>query len=496
MKVERILPLPLTKAQALACAVRAAEEQLNVRAEGAKYLGGGSFGRAVGLTLPGGRKIVVKLLRAKDMMEKEAHDLRLLRAHCPVKMPAVLFERRAGGDIPADCYGMEHIEGKSALFALGMLLWGEKKRLAFAEEVTAALHAVHACTSEKFGDTMHPDCDAWLHYYRPFAERVLEKAEDMYAAEKLSEKVIAAMRAAWSKFDVIFSEPVKEACLIHGDLNVANIMVGRGGKLTGFIDPLNQLHVRGQGIRPVPVQQPDGRVLFPLRRVHQKLRRERAVRAEARLLRAVERGVLLHQVGGAGGADHEPARQKHAPEAGGAVISLRARLLRLLLRAYTYPARRAHRSLSRSVRPKSGRYRPPAGFSLREERCGGVRVEVLSPPAREGAPLLHFHGGGHTQPMNDMYRRIAERYARLTGGDVYSIDYEAGADKVYPTVHDDCFAAYRALAAQTDLSRAAAAGDSFGANLLLHCCLRARSEGRALPRALVLVSPFADLSAS
>lgn len=178
------------------------------------------------------------------------------------------------------------------------------------------------------------------------------------------------------------------------------------------------------------------------------------------------------------------------------MISLRARLLRLLLRAYTYPARRAHRSLSRSVRPKSGRYRPPAGFSLREERCGGVRVEVLSPPAREGAPLLHFHGGGHTQPMNDMYRRIAERYARLTGGDVYSIDYEAGADKVYPTVHDDCFAAYRALAAQTDLSRAAAAGDSFGANLLLHCCLRARSEGRALPRALVLVSPFADLSAS
>ncbi len=242
MKVERILPLPLTKAQALACAVRAAEEQLNVRAEGAKYLGGGSFGRAVGLTLPGGRKIVVKLLRAKDMMEKEAHDLRLLRAHCPVKMPAVLFERRAGGDIPADCYGMEHIEGKSALFALGMLLWGEKKRLAFAEEVTAALHAVHACTSEKFGDTMHPDCGTWLQYYRPFAERVLEKAEDMYAAEKLSEKVIAAMRAAWSKFDVIFSEPVKEACLIHGDLNVANIMVGRGGKLTGFIDPLNSMY--------------------------------------------------------------------------------------------------------------------------------------------------------------------------------------------------------------------------------------------------------------
>lgn len=178
------------------------------------------------------------------------------------------------------------------------------------------------------------------------------------------------------------------------------------------------------------------------------------------------------------------------------MISLRARLLRLLLRAYTYPARRAHRSLSRSARPRSGKYRPPAGFSLREERFGGVRVEVLLPPAREGAPLLHFHGGGHTQPMNDMYRRIAERYARLTGGAVYSIDYEAGEEKRYPSVHDECFAAYRALAARIDISRAAAAGDSFGAGLLLHCCLRARAEGLALPRAAVCVSPFVDLSAS
>lgn len=242
MKVERIVPLPLTKEQALACAVRAAEEQLNVRAQGAKYLGGGSFGRAVGLTLPGGGKIVVKLLRAKDMMEKEAHDLRLLREHCPVKVPAVLFERRAGGDIPADCYGMEYIEGKSALLSLGMLVQSKRKRLAFAEEVTAALHAVHACTSKTFGDTIRPACDSWLQYYRPFAEQVLEKAEDMYVGEKISGKIVAAMRAAWSKFDVIFSEPVREACLIHGDLNVANIMVGRGGKVTGFIDPLNSMY--------------------------------------------------------------------------------------------------------------------------------------------------------------------------------------------------------------------------------------------------------------
>ena len=50
------------------------------------------------------------------------------------------------------------------------------------------------------------------------------------------------MRAAWEKFDVVFSEEVKEACLIHGDLNVGNIMVGKGYNINGFIDPLNSAY--------------------------------------------------------------------------------------------------------------------------------------------------------------------------------------------------------------------------------------------------------------
>lgn len=50
------------------------------------------------------------------------------------------------------------------------------------------------------------------------------------------------MRAAWKKFDVIFSEKVKTACLIHGDLNVGNIMVGKGYEITGIIDPLNSMY--------------------------------------------------------------------------------------------------------------------------------------------------------------------------------------------------------------------------------------------------------------
>ena len=242
MKVERIEALPLTKEQTLGYARIAVREKLGKPAGNVRYMGGGSFGRAVSVQCTDGQSLVVKFLRAKDMMEKEAHDLKLLAKYSTARVPDVLFTRRGDEKIPVDCYGMERIEGKSSLFALGMLLIGKKRRKEFADQVTTALHAIHSCKNDKFGDTMNADCDGWLDYYRPFAAEVLRQAEAYFAAGKLEEKIILAMRAAWEKFDVIFSEEVKEACLIHGDLNVGNIMVGKGYRITGFIDPLNSAY--------------------------------------------------------------------------------------------------------------------------------------------------------------------------------------------------------------------------------------------------------------
>lgn len=172
------------------------------------------------------------------MLEKEVHDLKLLADNCSVKIPKVLFERKADKALPIDCYGMENIDGKNALMAFGMLIASKRKRLEFADKVTTALHDIHRRTNEKFGDTLFPDSLTWIDYYKPFAQAVLDKAEKLYKAQTLSEKIIVAMRAAWSKFDVIFSENIEKACLIHGDLNIANIMVGKKHEISGFIDRL------------------------------------------------------------------------------------------------------------------------------------------------------------------------------------------------------------------------------------------------------------------
>ena len=175
--------------------------------------------------------------------------------------------------------------------------------------------------------------------------------------------------------------------------------------------------------------------------------------------------------------------------------SFAARLVKTAIRFYTYPRRRKQTSLSESISQTVKPYRPPADCSWERIDLGGVPAEVLSPPDPIGK-ILHFHGGGRTCPLNGLYRRTAELYARRLSQTVYSIDYRTGANKVHPALLDDCFSALSALAKRENLSDFAAIGDSMGANLMLAACMKLRDTGAELPRALIAVSPFADLSAS
>ena len=179
------------------------------------------------------------------------------------------------------------------------------------------------------------------------------------------------------------------------------------------------------------------------------------------------------------------------------MISLGAAVVRAAIRVYTYPYRKKFASLSRSVALKNKAYEPPKDFAYIKEKHGGVQVEKLVPPKIRNGIVLQFHGGGHTASMNDMYRNAAERLAANCNCIVYSIDYRTGAGLTYPAVHDECYTAYKSLC-KTVLSDGnfVALGDSFGANLLLAACLRARDDGLPLPSAIVCVCPFVDMAAS
>lgn len=169
------------------------------------------------------------------------------------------------------------------------------------------------------------------------------------------------------------------------------------------------------------------------------------------------------------------------------------------IRLYTFKYRRKQASISHNIKIKPRGYKCPERFILEIRRFNGVKVEILSPKGY-GADkiILQFHGGGAVMDMSSLfYRKVAEKYADLTGLAVYSIDYEAGRDKVHPSLLNDCFNAYRGLLGSgIKAENIVAVGDSMGANLMLATCIKARDEGLPLPRALVSICAFLDNTAS
>ena len=68
MKVERIEAIALDKKTAQEYARIIANKQMEQPIKKIKYLGGGSFGRAYKVTFKDDKKIVIKFLRANDML--------------------------------------------------------------------------------------------------------------------------------------------------------------------------------------------------------------------------------------------------------------------------------------------------------------------------------------------------------------------------------------------------------------------------------------------
>lgn len=178
------------------------------------------------------------------------------------------------------------------------------------------------------------------------------------------------------------------------------------------------------------------------------------------------------------------------------MTSFAAGAVKVMLRLVTFPYRLNQRSLSRNVKYVYAPYRVPEGFKYEVREYNGVKVEELTPSELRGAKtILHIHGGGAVGGMTAMYRKTSERYARISGLKVVSVDYEAGLRKVHPEILNECVAAYEGmLKAGYEAKKMILTGDSMGANLALAMCLKLRDEGKELPSAVISVCVQGDMS--
>ncbi|MFC4123496.1 alpha/beta hydrolase [Nocardia rhizosphaerae] len=138
--------------------------------------------------------------------------------------------------------------------------------------------------------------------------------------------------------------------------------------------------------------------------------------------------------------------------------------------------------------------RLPPGTQVSRTVLGGRPAERVGTTTDTGAGVvLYLHGGGYTVGGAATHRALAAYLAETTGRTVYLLDYRLAPEHPYPAALDDTVAAYQDLlaAGHTDI---VVVGDSAGGGLAVSAAVRLRDAGAPKPRALLLVSPWADLT--
>lgn len=136
---------------------------------------------------------------------------------------------------------------------------------------------------------------------------------------------------------------------------------------------------------------------------------------------------------------------------------------------------------------------------MRSLLLGGVAVTELRPCRGEiaGKVLLYTHGGGFVGGASHDALDSTLPLAEETGLRIVSIDYTLAPVADHTVIGEQVLAVLTALYAQgLSPGDIAMYGDSAGATIAASAMLRARDRGLPLPSALVLWSPWADLTCS
>ena len=111
--------------------------------------------------------------------------------------------------------------------------------------------------------------------------------------------------------------------------------------------------------------------------------------------------------------------------------------------------------------------------------------------------ILYCHGGGYTCGQLGYARILASKLALHTGCDVLSFEYALAPENPYPAQLTDALAVWDYLMYMGYGARdVIVAGDSAGGNLALELCLKLKEQGRRQPRAMLLFSPWTDMTMS
>jgi acetyl esterase/lipase len=140
----------------------------------------------------------------------------------------------------------------------------------------------------------------------------------------------------------------------------------------------------------------------------------------------------------------------------------------------------------------------PRGVVIEPQDLGDCTAEWVRAGAAEsagkGGVVLYLHGGGYFFGGPRLYRSFNWRLSAVTDLPVLALDYRLAPEHTPADALDDALTAYEFLLGDgygpDDI---VVGGDSAGGHLTLALLFALKERGRPLPRAAVVLSPWADL---
>ena len=142
---------------------------------------------------------------------------------------------------------------------------------------------------------------------------------------------------------------------------------------------------------------------------------------------------------------------------------------------------------------------PPMGFKTDTFKVGRIDCEHIKPdfPHDPNTIILYCHGGGYTCGGLHYARILAAKLALATGLEVVSFEYRLAPENPYPAAFDDGMTMWDYLMRKGyGAKNVLIAGDSAGGNLALVLTQKIIKEDRIAPKALILFSPWTDMTAT
>jgi acetyl esterase/lipase len=127
----------------------------------------------------------------------------------------------------------------------------------------------------------------------------------------------------------------------------------------------------------------------------------------------------------------------------------------------------------------------------------GISGEWLVPKdGVRNAAILYLHGGAYVVGSPTSHRAMVSQIAAASSVSVLSLDYRLAPEHPFPAAQEDAVAAFLWLQEKCNIpaERIVVMGDSAGGGLTLSMAIRLRDIGLPLPRALICISPWTDLT--